>query len=230
MEMMSKTGTYHMQTHTENQDAVQSCAKGRLAGLFLADGMSACAQAGSGARRSCQAMKHLMMSKGDCLMDVFTETEIAELTLSHVQHELCLLAQREGNPVEDYASTLACAVLDRKTGRLLTLNLGDGLIAGVRRGELQILAMPDDTTDGCCGTITRNAAARTAVQVVDAAELDAVFVCSDGAWRELFDGTRLRAETARLLREGTCADLAEYLRQTEAFDDCSFVSMDLTKE
>lgn len=226
--MMSKAGSYHNQSHTQNQDAVLYGNSRRLTGLFLADGVSACARASAGAQLSCEAMKNLLMKKGECFFDL-EESEIAEFAVSHVFHALRSEAARVGEPVDDYASTMACVLLDKRRGRMLTLNLGDGLIAGVRDGSLRILAMPDDSADGCCGTTTTGAALRTAVRFVDTEGLDEVFVCSDGAWKTLFDGGRLSGNAQRLLRQGSCAALAGFLRSADTFDDCSFISMDLKR-
>lgn len=229
IEMMTKPGTYHIRSHTENQDAVLFGTNRRLTGLFLADGISECARSGAGARFSCETVKKLLMDKGECFFDL-EAGEIARFAAAHVYHELRARAGREGQPVEEYASTLSCALLDRRTGRLMTLNLGDGLIAGVRGGKMKILAAPDDSSRGCCGTTTRGAELWTDVSILDARDLDAVFVCSDGAWKALFDGGRINPAAETLLREENCAALAEYLRRTETFDDCSFICMDLTQD
>lgn len=224
--MMSKAGSYHTKQDMPNQDAVLYDSDRRLTGLFLADGVSQCARGSAGARLSCEAMKNLLMKKGACFFSL-EEPEIAEFAMSHVFHTLRGEAARAGEPVDDYGSTMACVLVDRRGGRMMTLNLGDGLIAGVRDGSLKILAMPDDASEGCCCTTTHGAARRTAVRFVDTRDLDEVFVCSDGAWRTLFDGGRMREEARQLLCHGSCAALAEYLRSADTFDDCSFISMDL---
>lgn len=226
IEMMTKPGRYHTQSHTENQDAVGFDSRRSLTGLFLADGISECARAGAGARFSCETLKKLLMDKGECFFDLETG-QIARFATEHVYHELRAEAGRAGAPVEDYASTLSCALWNRRTGKLMTLNLGDGLIAGVRGQKLRILSAPDDSSAGCCCTTTRGAGQRTAVKILDTKDLDAVFLCSDGAWKTLFDGGRISAGAENILKEGTCADLAEYLRRADTFDDCSFICMDL---
>ncbi len=224
IEMMSKAGSYHNRTHTQNQDAVLWGSSSRLTGLFLADGVSGCERSGVGAMRACEAMKNLLMKKGAHFF-ALDEREIAEFALAQIRHTLRQQASLEGKPVEGYSSTMACALLDKRSGKLLTLNLGDGLIAGVRDGKLKILAMPDDSTNGCCCTTTEGAVRRTAVRFVDAGDFDEVFLCSDGAWKALFDGGHLRGDANRLLYSGSCAALAEFLRNTDTFDDCSFISM-----
>lgn len=227
IDVMSKAGSYHAGTNTENQDAVLWASSRRFVGLFLADGMSSCTRSGAGARLSCEAMKNLLMKKGEALLS-FEEAEIADFTVSHVLHELKKKAAVEGRCVDDYSSTMACALMDRKTGKLLTLNLGDGLIGGVRKnGAVTVLSMPADSSGGCCGTTTVGAVGQAAIRILDTGDLDAVFLCSDGAWKCMFDGNRIRGEVAQTLREESCGGLVEYLRGAETFDDCSFISMDL---
>lgn len=223
---LSKTGAYHLDRGMENQDAGRWSGNKRCFGLFLADGVSACGEARRGAETACRAMEQLMMQRGEYFLDMDSR-EAAAYFVSHMRYELERKAGADGKPVEEYSSTMACALLDAQSGRLQVFNLGDGLIGGVRNGRFLVLASPDDSSRGCCTTTTADAAARAAVGVIPAEELDSLFLCSDGAWRQMFAGSRLRPELQEMIEKGNYQGLSVWLEKTGSFDDCSFISLDM---
>lgn len=224
VEIMSKTGTYHASAGLENQDVALWGSNERYMGLFLADGMSDCPASAAGADTVCRAMRHLLLNKAGFFFN-FNREEIVEASLDHIRWELESRARAEGRDVGDYSSTFACALLDKHTYRLLVLSLGDSLVAGVKNGRFTILAKPDDSTGGCCGTATQGAETRFFAEIIDAQALESVFLCSDGAWRALFRGSDLTEEAARLIEGNAYDRLAQLLRQQEHYDDCSMISM-----
>ena len=68
-----------------------------------------------------------------------------------------------------------------------------------------------------------------AARVLEAGELDAVFICSDGAWGRMFVKNRLRPELGGLLAGGQYETFAAYLKGQETADDCTFISMELRR-
>lgn len=226
IQFMSEAGAWHRQAGVENQDAVAHGSNRRLTGIFLADGVSECVQAGVAARVSCDAMAYLLLNRGQFFFD-FSKEERADYSVAHLRRELQNRANEEGNPLEEYSSTFAGVLLDKKTNRLLVMNLGDCLVAGVRSGSFTILSRPDDSSRGCCTATTVGAEKAFRSGVEDAAGLESVFICSDGAWRLLFEGGRLKAEAETLLLRRAYGELADFLRKAEPYDDCSFISLTL---
>lgn len=125
----------------------------------------------------------------------------------------------------DYSSTVASVLVDKRRDRMLCFGLGDSLILAVGQGRCCTLVLPDMAGATCCVTTTRNAAARTTVRTWDTAKIDHVVICSDGAWRPMFTGGRMRPEVEALLIEGDFDGLAAFLTRQNCFDDHSFVSL-----
>jgi hypothetical protein len=222
----SHIGAYHDSIHEENQDVVYSGTNRRFSVISLADGVSSEKEARAGAEIASEAVTNLFLYKGDCFMDFETE-KIAEFTASHVLYELNQKAAADSKAVEDYSSTIASVVYDKRKRKLLLLNLGDSMIIAASNGKCFILAMPSDSLNGCCVTTTKKAALMTKVKVMDVGVLDSILICSDGAWKNMIIKNRLKPEVASLIACGEYRKFKDYLESQESFDDYSFISMDL---
>lgn len=212
----------------ENQDVVCSGKNGRYEVISLADGVTSCQEARAGAEIASRAVTELFLRCGGYFLGS-RGAETAGLALSHVLHELRCRAEADAQELREYSSTVSSVLYDRRTKRLLLFHLGDSLVIAAGGGSCRVLAVPSDSTGGCCVTTTRNAAEMAAVYVLEAGELETVFICSDGAWGRMFAQNRLRPEVRRLLAGGQRGALQAYLAEQETADDCSFISMELRR-
>lgn len=228
IEKFSAAGTYHKNLEAENQDAVSFEQNENFAVIALADGASDCSEAKQGAETACQAAANLLLKKGEYFFSC-GKSEIAELVLGHVLYELKASAEKAGQALEAYSSTLACAAFDRKNKKLLLLNLGDSLLLGVRDGNCRVLSMPADTAEGCCMTTTKGAEEKIFVEIYEHAQMDSVIIFSNGAWRALFERNRLSPMPEYFIASGRYERLRRYLEGKNSPDDCSFVSMELDR-
>ena len=89
--------------------------------------------------------------------------------------------------------------------------------------------MPSDSRNGCYVTTTPDAEKKMKVRKLDAGVYESIYLCSDGAWHNLFDRSRMRQEVQFMIRNNRSSQLGDYLSHTEPFDDCTFISMDLKK-
>ena len=224
----SRTGTYHQAAGGENQDALCSARSRTVRVISLADGVSSCAEAKTGAEIASRAVTDLFSKRGERLLSYEPE-QISAFTLSHILYELNARAKRDNRPVEDYSSTVASVLADRKTNQLLCVNLGDGIILATGNGTCQVLSMPGDSRNGCCVTTTEGAERRLSVRILDALPFDSVLICSDGAWRQMFEKNKLKPEISALLIEQRYEELETYLNEANGSDDCSFIAMELRK-
>ncbi len=222
----STMGARHAASGGDNEDALSFGENGRFAAVTLADGVSACQAARAGAVRASEVLKKMLLDKGAGLFD-FSGRQIAEVTLSHILYHLERLADKSGGTVEDYSSTISGVLFDRWEDRLLLVNVGDGMILAQGSCGSRILAMPCESSEGCCVTTTRNACVVATAKVMTVDGLDSVLICSDGAWRHLFEGTGLGPEAAALLSGEDWCGLAAYLDGQNCQDDCSFIALSL---
>lgn len=222
----SKAGAYHHNKSEENQDAVLYGANQRFSVIALADGVSSCREAKSGARIACEAVTELLLKKGGYFLE-FEKEKRAEFAVSHILYKLKKKSQESGGSTEEYSSTIAGVLLDKKAEKLLILNLGDSLILTVKKGECLILSMPSDSASGCCVTTTENASLMVRTDVIDAAGLESILICSDGAWSHMFEKNVLRQEVKMAITGNDYDRLGRYLELQNGFDDYSFISIDL---
>ncbi len=225
---MNEIGSYHKENGTENQDVICHGRNGKFSVITLADGVSACREARKGAETAAREITRLFLEKGDYFLD-FTAEETAELSLSHVCWELKKQADIKNEDVEEFSSTLASVLVDRRKKRMLCLNLGDAIILLSEKGKCRIVAMPSDSRDGCCVTTTEGAASMTDVKHLDLGSAEAVLICSDGAWHLMFRQNRLIPAVYDMIADHEYGELREFLTSKEHFDDCSFISLDLRK-
>lgn len=226
IDMISKIGNGHSVRNEENQDAICFEENKRFSVIALADGVSSCRRAKEGATVASRALVQLLSKKGDCFLE-FEKKQIAENTLSHILYELNAQSIAGERPVEEYSSTIAGALFDKKNNNLLYFNLGDSLILASGRDGCKALAMPDDSMNGCCVTTTRNAVGMINAGIIKACDLNSVVICSDGAWREMYEKNRLKPEVARFIYRNEYERLKEFLLSQNCFDDYSFISMSL---
>lgn len=225
---ISQMGSFHADQKKEKQDAVVFKHNGDYWVISLADGVSTCEKAKAGAETACNTITELLLKKGNFFL-AFDDNQIAELALSHVLCELKQQAKQEQSAVDAYSSTLASVLYDRKSKKLLYFNLGDSLILAVENGTCRVLSMPSDSLSGCCVTTTKNAVTMTEARVIPVADMEAVVICSDGAWRQFLEQNRLKPEVASLIAHQEFDQLKEYLIKQNCMDDYSFIALEVKK-
>lgn len=225
---LSRAGTHHSDGNGENQDALCHAQNKNFCVISLADGVSTCREAKCGAEIASRAITNLLLKKGDYFLE-FENKKIAELALSHILFELKKRADHDSQKLEDYSSTVASVLVDKKKKRILCFNLGDGIIMATGKGKCRVLATPADSSSDCCVTTTQNAITMASVKMFDANAVDSIVICSDGAWRQMFNKNRLKPEVLSLLANNEYDGLESFLVEQNCFDDYSFISMNIQR-
>lgn len=226
---LSEMGMRHSGVDGENQDALCYAQNQNFCVISLADGVSTCKEPKSGAEIASRAITNLLFKKGDYFLE-FEREQIAEFTISHILFELEQRAENDSKDVEEYSSTVASVLVDKKKKRMLCFNLGDGIIIAAGKGKCRVLAMPADSSSGCCVTTTKSAAAMVSVKLLDTSSVESVVICSDGAWRQMFDKNKLKPEVYDLLANNEYDGLKSFLAKQNCFDDYSFISLDMRQK
>lgn len=226
---LSKMGANHGDGAGENQDALCHAQNKEFCVISLADGVSTCREAKCGAEIASSAITNLLLKKGDYFLE-FGNEQIAELALSHILYELKERAENDSQNLEDYSSTVASVLVDKKKKRILCFNLGDGIILASGKGKCRVLAMPADSSSGCCVTTTKSAAKIASVKIFDDDTLESIVICSDGAWRQMFDKNRLKPEVHSMLVNNEYDELMHFLLVQNCLDDYSFISLNMQRK
>lgn len=223
--LLSDIGMYHRETDGENQDVVSQKEGKRYSVISLADGVSTCSRAKTGAAIASASIANLLFKNASFFLE-FNEKQIAEYALSHILSELTQQAENDLTNLCEYSSTVASVLYDRVTRKLLFFNLGDSIIIAVENGLCKIVSMPSNSMDGCCVTTTDGAIESIHTGVIEATSLDAIIICSDGAWHHMFEKNKLKPAVAAMLCGKAFNELADYLSAQRCYDDYSFISLD----
>lgn len=223
---LSKMGVNHSRGMSENQDALCHAQNKKFCVASLADGVSTCMKAKCGADIASREITKLLLEKGDYFLELEKE-QVAELVLSHILCEVKKQAEDDACDIEDYSSTVTSVLVDKRKKRILCFNLGDGIIMVVGKGKCRVLATPADSSSGCCVTTTKNATAMVSIKLFNAEEAESIVICSDGAWKKMFDKNKLKPEVFSMLANNEYDRLKDFLVEQNCFDDYSFISLNL---
>jgi len=226
---LSQMGAHHALTCGENQDALCHGKNRDFCVITLADGVSTCKEAKYGAIIASQSITNLFLKKGSYFLE-FENDQIADFAISHILSELKQKAEETSCPVEEYSSTVASVLVDKRKKKMLCFNLGDSVILAVGNGKCKVISMPADSSSGCCVTTTKKAASMASVRMCDLGSMESIVICSDGAWREMFSKNRLRPEVAQMLSGNEYDALEDYLNKQNCSDDYSFISLDIRQK
>lgn len=218
----SKVGLRHVNSSRDLEDYTCYRESDRFVVIALSDGVSTCTNSKVGARVAAEATAKIFFEKAEYFFE-FSEEMICDYVMSHVIYELNKCVSTNGGKLEDYSSTLAAVLYDKKEEKYIVLNLGDSLILATGFGKTQIIGRPSDSTSGCPCTTTINAKALTNIIKLEGA-FEAVTIMSDGAWRELFDRNELRREVEAMLISGALDEIKSFLDERDIADDSSFIT------
>ncbi|MCR5145778.1 MAG: protein phosphatase 2C domain-containing protein [Clostridia bacterium] len=229
----TKTGKYHLNNEIDNQDAYSTGSNDRFDVVVLADGVSRCERGGEGAEITVETIKKTMLDNGDVIMKADVD-DGTNAIMSVLKSALESKARANNEDVKEYASTLSAVLIDRKNKNVFSMNLGDSLIFGIKGMDVAIVGKPADSTYGIPTTVTS-----CAETIVDSRKLssenalfkyDSFVLCSDGAWREFFNHSKLRNDVKNMLIKKNYNGLRNFLKERDIQDDCSFVALDTERE
>lgn len=200
----------------------------RYAVIALADGVSTCKEAREGAYIACSAITNLMSKRGDFFVECDKE-KAAEFVLSHILYEIRKISENSGMKIEDYSSTIACVVVDKKTNKMFFFSLGDSMIITTQNSGCSILSMPTDSSYGCPVTTTKHAQNMANSGVLDVGDIKSVMICSDGMWEKFFDRNTMKKNIQKMIVECQYDEIEHYLESQEMCDDYSFISLQTKK-
>ena len=68
------------------------------------------------------------------------------------------------------------------------------------------------------------------LEIRGVAQENTIYLCSDGAWHNLFERSRMRQEVQTMIKMKRNKQLGDYLQKQDPFDDCTFITMELKKK
>ena len=222
----SQSGEKHIKSNMENEDALCSIKDSNSCVISLCDGVSQCSMAKDGANITCEAVSKLLCKKGKLFFD-FPKDIIAKNILSHILYEIRKEATKASKDTDDYSSTFASVLWDRKKDRIMCIGLGDSIVIAVGKQKCRVVLEPCESFDGCVVTTTKGALEYVNIKIFDAKDIESVIILSDGAWRAIFEKNRMNEDAQTYIKNNNYELLVDCLKKKKIYDDYSFISLDI---
>ena len=213
----SKIGTYHAAAEGENQDYLYSMENKDYLAVMLADGATACGQGQKGARLACEAAGRIIEQEGDVFFH-YPKEKIAYLLSEQILYWLECNKDREED-IHEYGSTFMLAFMEKKNGRTVFVNLGDGAAISVKEKGISYLMRPRRIHGNPCLTTTEGASRMTKVEVMNVSLGENIILCSDGFLDQMSCGSSIE-----LLKNFDLETLDDELQMSDNRDDCSYIA------
>lgn len=212
----SRAGTYHRDIKRKNQDYLYSVEGEAFLAIMLADGATACEKGLEGARLSCEEMAKVIKQESSEFF-YYPREKMAYLLTEQILY--CIENNKsENSDIREYGSTFALVFMEKKTGRTVLVNLGDGAIISVTKKGFSYLLKPKQYNGNPCLT-TKGAEKAIDISVCNLALGDSILICSDGFLDQI-----TKEDVASLLNGYDIEGLNRKLSLIEIEDDCSYIS------
>lgn len=218
IQKFSKTGSYHRDLGHDNQDYLYSIEGKDYIAIMIADGATACEMGLEGATLSCHAIADVIEHEGSVFFN-YSKEKIAYLLTEQILY--CIECnKRDTCDLKEYGSTFAFVFLEKKSGRTVLVNLGDGaILSGNEENGYSYLMRPKRYRGNPCLTTTKGAQKAIDIDAVNVPLGNTLFLCTDGFLEMLKDD-----EVVNRLKSFDYDALNSMLLSKENNDDCSYIS------
>lgn len=151
----------------------------------------------------------------------------AGLLAAYVYKTLRAAAEKEGDDVCSYSSTLSFVCFNKISGKVMTFLLGDSLIYLISDGIMSLACSPEILEDSKTYTTTTEGAAEIIdINIFLPEENSTYLLATDGAWKSLYSGGTLSEEAEKAVKE---ENIIDYLEKQHCVDDCSVAILEIPK-
>lgn len=208
----------------ENQDYADYIENDDFVVLALADGVSSELKSKIGARLAVDSILELFAEKGEFFFEFDNKTAI-HIILEHILFKLTKEAYSNGRSINDYSSTLAAVMVNKKNKIGLLFNLGDSTILGFRDNKGYVLSKPFNTVYGTCVTTTRNAKSAVSLTIMDLEGFTSVMLLSDGLWKNMLKGGCIVLGDEEMVTGTNFGNLYDYIKYNDFNDDATVITL-----
>ncbi len=157
----------------------------------------------------------------------YSPQKTAYIITSEVQRRLSEIAEKTGEAIESFASTLCFACYEKSTNRLMTFQLGDSNLYLVSDKGCKIPSYEKKTLPAF--TVYDDADEKAVVTIHNAQDFNSVVLCSDGAWRKLYDKGVFKPDLLEIMKKSEFSKLKSFWEECVCEDDCSYILMNFNK-
>lgn len=232
-EWYSQTGTVHLNSNKKSEDVFIVKEAKDLVFYGIADGQSGKAFCRQGAYAVLTVIEDYIKKKGiNTLSECIHVDEIQYEIIKIIREKLKNLASTRNTSVYEFASTILALGIDPKTGKYVTVHLGDGGIFGKRSdGSINFISTPDNgiTSRYTWLTTSENALLHLRIGFGSIFNYKRVLMYTDGA-EAICRGTRITQNARRIVFDNEESwKIGEILKTSEPTDDATCVVIDCDK-
>lgn len=216
----SKIGNFHRDKGLLNQDVIKFLENDDLAVAVLADGVSATKNGGKGAEITVLTVADFLIKNGKRFIS-FPKNVAKSLIIYEVQDAL---KQNAGEcDIEDFASTLCFALLQKSTEKLMLFSLGDSGVYLLSEKGCVPFAVADKRDVRF--TVSEDAGLFAKLETVAAGDCCGVMLCSDGAWRTMYSNGFMLQPLVNAAKAPDFKAFVEHFENSDSDDDSSVLLM-----
>lgn len=217
-----KTGNYHMSKGELCQDVIHYSENSDYAVAVVADGATACVRGREGAELACKAVEDFVNCEGSNIF-VFAPEKLAYLLIEYVLFYLETFMERYKEGIQEYASTLIAACIEKRTGKSILLNLGDGAVFSLCGAEIKTQLSPKRFCGQPYLTTRKDAYKAVEVNTIELSLGNAVLLCTDGFISALNSDMQNHDRMRQAIREQEFHRLDAELEQVCETDDFAYI-------
>lgn len=223
----SKAGAHHENLQSKNEDYALAMRRGNYMAAALADGVSTCQYSREGARIAASLMVDLLLQNAEQLFSQqISAKRFAKNLLQEVFSELRKNAESSYRDVEEFSSTLCAVLIDRQTGHIFCMNLGDSLVFVKPQSEdMQIFSPPWEQVAGGVPSTTIPYGASYADIRIESSCMESVVIFSDGGWSSLYHHGKMPKELEEAFQQQDFRAIQQYMDAQEISDDMSMIAL-----
>lgn len=219
-----KKGAYHENRGMSCEDAYLIAEDSACSLIALADGVSACAFGKCGAEKALEALLDFVQREGEAVFS-HGSPKLAYLLLEHVLYYLELEAVAKQADLREFSSTLAFACIDKKTGRTVIGNLGDGSAIAVLQDTFKPISGPGRPAHHLFVTTSKFAARAMSIQHLELSPGDSLLLGTDGFVHAALSMGSGGTGIFEMLRDFDFRELDSFLDTFPEADDCTCVAV-----
>lgn len=228
--LFQQTGSQNRSMGKPCEDVIFTRETPELCFWGLADGQSGTRHGAQGAEACLKALEALIRETGlSRLLDHPFPDELPCVLMKTIRGSILSLCRIQGGVFRDYASTVLAMAMDPATGRYALVHLGDGCAVDIGKDRsLTMLSAPENgqaSIHYTWLTTSDNAVAHLRLRFGYFSKDARVILMTDGV-KQLCHGKNIPRQAREKLTNGSLADIAAYLRESDSLDDASCIVLD----
>lgn len=223
MSKFCKTGAYHLKNGEVCQDKAGYFETKDYVIAVIADGVTACEKSDEGADIICRAFISFVLDEQENVF-VYSKEKLAYLMIEYLLYCLEIETAKKGDAIQEYASTIAGVVVDRRNRKAVIINLGDGAVFTFSSSRMLEQLEPKRINGKPCLVTTKESYKAAEIKRLEVKFGEGLFLCTDG-FIEILERRGKDLDAKELIVGYDFSRLQMKLQLHDTMDDCSYIAI-----